>query len=117
MLTYNNDVGLLLSHSVRASMKPDVYDVRVAFNMQGIASCSCSCKAGSAGKGKVLCVHIFPVVLQYTTLLSDDLAKHVLYEMSNLWYDITVNNFPKTDPRCLLDSLQSSITELRWLVC
>jgi hypothetical protein len=83
---YNNQVSLQFSQVIRASMKKDKYKVKVTFNNSGIVCCGCDCKAGGYNNDKIICVHILPVLLQYTILLFDGLAEHVLYEMANEWY-------------------------------
>jgi hypothetical protein len=113
---FNNDdeIGILLKHTVRASFKQDIYDVQVAFTSKGIVSCECSCKAGSWRHECVLCVHILPIILQFTTLLYDGLAEHILYEVANDWYYQSSSAFsnviPSVDPKVLYDSSVSHLS-------
>jgi hypothetical protein len=65
LFMHGKKVGILLSHSIRASMKHEKYDVRVTFTTDGVVSCSC--KAGSIGSKHLLCVHVLPVVFQFAT--------------------------------------------------
>jgi hypothetical protein len=91
---YKNKVCLQFMQEIRASMKKDKYKVEVTFNNSGIVCCNCTCKAGGYDNDKIICVHILPVLLQYTILLFDGLAEHILYELSNEWYtldDVTIS--------------------------
>ena len=49
---YKNEVGLVVVHDVKASMKSDTYKVKLAFTKQTIIACTCTCKAGSQGSEK-----------------------------------------------------------------
>ena len=80
---YENIIGLHISHKIKASMKKDLYDVKLTFTSNDILACSCSCKAGSAKEEKILCVHILPVLLQLSLLLYDGMAEHLLCEIAN----------------------------------
>lgn len=83
IVSYNNTVGLHISHCIKASMKKDVYNVKVSFTSTDILSVSCTCKAGSVEHEKVICVHILPLILQLSLLLFDGLAELVLIEFAN----------------------------------
>ena len=69
VVIYNNKVCLNLKQEIKALMKNDKYQVEVTFNNSEIVSCSCNCKAGGYDKDKIMCVHVLPVLLQYTILL------------------------------------------------
>jgi hypothetical protein len=78
----NEQVGLLMTHKVRASMKTDVYDVTVCFTKSEIQACECSCRCGSKLQDRVLCIHILPCLYQITLLIFDGPAEHVLIELA-----------------------------------
>jgi hypothetical protein len=64
LFSINEEIGIVLEHKVRASMKTDIYDVKVAFTRHHIISCQCSCRCGSQNDDKVLCNYILPVIYQ-----------------------------------------------------
>jgi hypothetical protein len=76
---------LLIEHTVKASMKQIEYNVVVCFSENTVVACSCDCQAGCYEDGRVLCVHILPVIYQLTFLLFDGLADNILVELSNQW--------------------------------
>jgi hypothetical protein len=85
VVEYQDEPRLLLNHIVRSSMKQDEYKVSVCFSEETIVSCSCDCRVGSIGTGRVLCVHVLPVIYQMTLLLFDGLADNLLITIANNW--------------------------------
>jgi hypothetical protein len=85
VVEYQEQPRLLLNHVVRSSMKQDEYKVSVCFSEETIVSCSCDCRAGSIGTGRVLCVHVLPVIYQMTLLIFDGLADNLLITIANNW--------------------------------
>ena len=61
---YENRIVLVLKHTVKSSMKNDLYNVELAFNIENIIACSCTCKAGACNNERVLYVHILPILFQ-----------------------------------------------------
>ena len=59
-------IKLLIKTHVQTSMKTNMYDITIAFTMNA----------------HHVCVHILVVIILLTMLLYDDLAEHVLYELS-----------------------------------
>ena len=80
-----NHPAIVVHHRMKASMKNATYDVTVAFTSDHLISCKCSCKAGCHGEGRVMCVHILPVLYQITMLMYDGLAENILIEVSHHW--------------------------------
>lgn len=85
IIKYKEEVGLLIKHQTKASMKKNIYDCTVCFTRNKLVACSCNCKVGSNGSERVLCVHILPVIYQYSLLLYDGLSDHILCELANEW--------------------------------
>jgi hypothetical protein len=106
IVKYEEEVGLCLRHKVKASMKINVYDVMVCFTRTKIVCCSCTCKAGSSGCEKILCVHILPVVYQYSMLLYDGLSEHLLVELANEWNLSLEKSLTNEQKNVLLEYLQ-----------
>jgi hypothetical protein len=73
-----------------------VYSSTVCFNHEDLLCCSCDCRAGCEGNGKVLCVHILPLLYQITHFLFDGLADSILVEYANRWKSIQDYEFIKS---------------------
>jgi hypothetical protein len=83
---YNKEqVAMTLHHTVKASMKNDVYSIKVCFTKEELVSCNCTCKAGAFGIERVLCVHILPVLYSVTQLMFDGLSAHFLGQFSSVF--------------------------------
>jgi hypothetical protein len=106
VIKYENKTGLLLVHKVKASMKPPIYDVQVAFTAETMISCSCTCKAGSCGVERVLCVHILPVLTQICQAIFCGMGEHILVETANFFANIQTNTFENND---LLSALRTLV--------
>jgi hypothetical protein len=83
VIRYHGEIGFYINHSIKASMKQDVYNVEVSFTMKKIIACKCSCKAGSSSNEKIICVHILPILLQLGQQVFDGLADHILVEFTS----------------------------------
>ena len=70
---------------IPASIKNEVYPVRVAATRYDLVCCECNCNAGSTGDQRVVCVHIMPVLYMLSMLLCDGLAQHILIELCTRW--------------------------------
>ncbi len=84
-----NSICLAISgHKVKASMKPNLYNVMTAFNRQNLVACSCNCKAGckatSLESQRIVCTHSVTPLLQLSRLLFSGLAEHILVELRSL---------------------------------
>ena len=88
IIKFRNKVGLVMEHCIKASMKPDTYNVQVAFTKENIITCSCTCKAGAWDDERVLCVHILPVLFLLSQEMFKNLSEHILYE----WADFVSQN-------------------------
>ena len=99
VVEYNGNKGLMLVHKIKASMKSDVYKVKLAFTRYTIISCECTCKAGSFGQEKVVCVHVLPVLLQVTHFLFKYMAESILIELANAWKNINESAIELTSLR------------------
>jgi hypothetical protein len=99
LLEYDGHTCIRIDHEVKASMKSDIYEVSVMFNMEGVVACKCTCKAGGGGKERVMCVHILPVIFQLSMLMYDGLAEHFLCELCNDWniaFEVAVDDLNDT---------------------
>jgi hypothetical protein len=76
------ETGFLVVHKVKASMKQDIYDVKVCFTKSTVISCCCTCKCGGEGQQKILCIHILPILYQISLLVFEGLAKNILVELA-----------------------------------
>lgn len=83
VVEYGKTIGIHISHCIKASMKKDVYKVKLSLTSTDILAVSCTCKAGSCKDEKVICVHILPCILQLSILLYDGLSEHLLCEFAN----------------------------------
>ena len=59
---------------IPASMKSEVYDVRVAVTADDVVCGECSYTTGSIEEQRIVCVHILPVVYLLSMLVCDGLA-------------------------------------------
>jgi hypothetical protein len=101
-------VSLIIEHSVRASMKQEIYDVVVCFNVNSILACQCSCKCGSQNVEKVMCIHMLPVLYQVSLLVFDGLGEHILIELAS--YVSSMSSSDMTDDNAA--RLQNVIKDL-----
>jgi hypothetical protein len=85
VVDFDRNPCLLVHHRMRASMKQNIYRCSICFNEETIIACMCDCKAGCEGNGRVVCVHILPIIYQITLLLFDELAHDILVEYANRW--------------------------------
>jgi len=78
---HNGVLFLDLCGKVRASMKSNTYDTRVAFLCADLIACTCTCQSGSQGSDQHVCVHILAKAYQLTLLLYEGLAENILIEL------------------------------------
>jgi hypothetical protein len=82
----NNNIGLVLKHKIKASMKTAIYDVTVALTSSNLVACTCTCKAGSINNEKIVCVHILPVIYQIGQLMWRGVSEHMLFKFTNVYH-------------------------------
>jgi hypothetical protein len=85
VIDHDGEIGLVIEDKIAASMKDDVYNVKVGFTHSTLLVSACDCKAGAdAGckSGKHICVHCLPVLYKLTLLLFACLAEHLLIEFA-----------------------------------
>ncbi|MCU0329087.1 MAG: hypothetical protein MUE53_08855, partial [Chitinophagales bacterium] len=83
------------------------YKTSVMFGSEGIIGCKCDCKAGSYNDKKIICVHILPVLLQFTVLLFDGLSEHLLCELANTWS--SMSDVPNEKTESVFNSVQKLV--------
>ena len=85
LFQYEGELGILLRNAVPASMRGIHYPAEVAITKDKIIYCSCSCACGIESKskcdGRIVCVHVLPVVYQLSLLLMDGLGENMLLEI------------------------------------
>jgi hypothetical protein len=86
IIEHHGEIGLVIDVKIAASMKDDVYNVKVGFTASKLLGSACDCKAGSdtgSNSGKHICVHCLPVLYKFTLLLFSGLAEHVLVKLAS----------------------------------
>ena len=84
LILYGNKVGIQLTTPIPASMKKEVYDGATVLTKDELLCASCGCTSGSEKEEKVACVHTLPRGFLLCLLLAEDLAEHMLLEMSSI---------------------------------
>jgi hypothetical protein len=107
LFKYDGDIGITLVATVAASMKDAQYQVEVAITKDKLLACKCQCKASGSSKGdeRVLCVHILPVLLNFTMFLVNGLSQNILIELSHRWDDELESSFTVDE----IDTIRESI--------
>ena len=100
-------IGIILKHTIAASMKDALYEVNVAFTDDELLSCECDCQAGSKGLDRGVCVHILPNILMLVLLLIDGLAENILIELCHRW-----NEHLEIELRDDIESIQKAVFSL-----
>mmetsp|Transcript_4844 Transcript_4844/g.7520 ORF Transcript_4844/g.7520 Transcript_4844/m.7520 type:complete len:1097 (-) Transcript_4844:34-3324(-) len=80
----NGEVGIHLSTPIPASMKKDIYDGDTVLTKDKILCAKCDCKSGAQKKNRNVCVHTKPRGLLLSVLLAEDLAEHMLLELTSM---------------------------------
>jgi len=80
----NGEVGIHLSTPIPASMKKDIYDGDTVLTKDKILCAKCDCKSGAQGKNRNVCVHTKPRGILLSILLAEDLAEHMLLELTSM---------------------------------
>ena len=111
VIKYNNNIGLLLCHTIKASMNNREYKVKVAFTKTEMICCSCTCPAKIYNKGLVMCVHILPVLYQLVIYMKQYLAQHILFDYSTHFKTINQQDIPTP----MITLLRKSIQQLKVL--
>ena len=84
LLLYEGKIGIMIETPIPASMKKEKYSGCVVLTKDELLCCECDCKSGSKGDQRVACVHSFPRGFLLSILLAEDLAEHLLLELSSL---------------------------------
>jgi hypothetical protein len=110
LVVCNGEVGIHLSVPIPASMKQQVYDGDVVITRDKILSSKCGCKSGAQKKNRNVCVHTFPRGLLLSVLLAEDLAEHILLELTSM----LSSNLVETDvwSETQIDKLKRSVSIL-----
>jgi hypothetical protein len=103
----DGELGLVIQHKVKASMKSTIYNTHVAFTGNKLIACSCDCKAGSFWIERVLCVHVLPILFQVCQLMHMALSEHILIELSNFFTD--TRNMIDLDKQNLLEIIRTLV--------
>ena len=83
VIKYKEQIGLELKDKIKASMKTTIYNVRLALTKDTLIACECDCKAGLFGKESIVCVHMLPVLYQFSQFIFRGMNEHMLVEISN----------------------------------
>ena len=83
--TKNGNIGITINNHIPASMRDKIYDVEACVTKNELLACRCNCQSGGQEKEKVVCVHVLPVLYQFTMLLHEGLAQHILVELCQRW--------------------------------
>ena len=110
LIKYGNDVGIHITTQVPASMKDAKYDGDVVLTKDKLLSASCTCKSGSAGDEKIVCVHTLPRAFALSKLLAEDLAEHMLLELTSSLTSAMIEKDNWQDEQ--IQSMKSSIITL-----
>jgi hypothetical protein len=84
LILYEGNVGILLTTPIPASMKKEKYKGSTALTTDMLLCCDCGCKSGGTGNQRVACVHSLARAYLLSVLLAEDLAEHMLLELSSL---------------------------------
>lgn len=82
LVVHDGDVGIHLNASIPASMKKNVYETGIVATAKDLLCCKCTCQCGSQNDQRIVCVHVLAVLYLLTLLLFEDLAEHLLLELS-----------------------------------
>ena len=88
LILYDGSVGIHLCPPIPASMKKEVYQGETVLTKDKLVAACCDCMSGGnkkdlADKSSSACVHVFPRGYLLTILLLEDLAEHMLLELSS----------------------------------
>lgn len=90
-------LGMIITMKVPASMeKKKIYTVTIAFTATAILAVECNCKAGSKHEDGIVCVHNLPIPYKVTELLLEDMAEHLLLELTSCLASLNEDWSPET---------------------
>ena len=78
----SGDIGIQLCSEIPASMKKDVYETQVTATSKNLLCCKCTCHCGSQDNERVACVHTPVRLYSLSMMLHEDLAEHILLELT-----------------------------------
>ena len=79
----DGSLGIVIKTKVPASMRDKVYTTTIAHTAADILAVECNCKAGSKDDDDIVCVHNLPIAYKVTQLLLEDMAEHLLLELTS----------------------------------
>ena len=78
---FSDKLVFILSHKVKASMRKNTYNTKVAFSADDLIACQCSCKCGAEKNERILCAHPLVLMMDLFLLLFEGLAQNILLEL------------------------------------
>lgn len=85
----DGQLGLLINAVVPASMRDQRYNTTIAHTAKDILAVECNCKSGSKDDDRIVCVHNPSILYKLTELLLEDLAEHILLELTAILDEIS----------------------------
>ena len=111
LILHEGEVGIAIQTEIPASMKADKYAGSTVLTKDKLLACSCGCKSGGQDNQRVACVHVFPRAFLLSVLLAQDLAEHILLELSSLMSSPDIELQSEWDS-ATIQSMKSSILVL-----
>ena len=85
LILYDGDkVGIEISSPIPASMKKSVYNGTIVLTKDEILATECDCMSGAKNGECRACVHVLPRGFLLSILLAEDLAQHMLLELTSM---------------------------------
>lgn len=85
LILYDGDkVGIEITTPIPASMKKDVYDGTTVLTKDELLATECGCMSGAKNGECRACIHVLPRGFLLSILLSEDLAQHMLLELTSM---------------------------------
>ena len=92
LIRHRGQIGIQISAPIAASMKKDIYEGETVFTKHEILCACCDCKSGAQGEERNACVHTMPRGMLLSILLAEDLAEHILLELTSMLTSIAVES-------------------------
>jgi len=85
LILYDGDkVGIEISSPIPASMKKSIYNGTIVLTKDEILATECDCMSGAKNGECRACVHVLPRGFLLSILLAEDLAQHMLLELTSM---------------------------------
>ena len=115
LICCDGKIGICVSMPMPASMKKDIYPGVTVMTKDKLLAASCSCMSGGDEFDKSqttgsACVHVLPHPFALTKLLAEDLAKHILLELSSRLTSADIED--STWSKAEIDSMKESLYQL-----